>query len=52
VAAELLADWDEALGQFVRVMPKDYEKVLAQQSQQEQPEPERSAQAPREPVGA
>jgi glutamate synthase (NADPH/NADH) large chain len=29
VAASLLADWTPALGRFVKVMPKDYKRVLA-----------------------
>jgi glutamate synthase (NADPH) large chain len=29
VAAGLLADWTPALGRFVKVMPKDYKRVLA-----------------------
>ena len=28
VAARLLDDWDHALGSFVRVMPRDYKRVL------------------------
>jgi glutamate synthase (NADPH/NADH) large chain len=27
-AADLLADWDRALGAFVKVMPKDYRRAL------------------------
>ncbi|WP_170003663.1 glutamate synthase large subunit [Pseudopontixanthobacter vadosimaris] len=27
-AAELLADWDKALGQFVKIMPRDYARAL------------------------
>jgi glutamate synthase (NADPH/NADH) large chain len=27
-ARELLENWDEALGQFVKVMPKDYRRAL------------------------
>ena len=38
IAAELLDRWDEALPQFVKVMPTDYKRVLEQQkSEQEQP---------------
>ena len=44
VADELLEDWDAALAQLVRVMPKDYERVLRQRA-----EAERSS---REQVGA
>ncbi|MXP26310.1 glutamate synthase large subunit [Altererythrobacter indicus] len=29
-AAELLADWDNALGKFVKVMPRDYARALTQ----------------------
>ena len=29
-AAELLEDWDKALSQFVKVMPKDYARALKQ----------------------
>jgi glutamate synthase domain-containing protein 3 len=63
VAAELLDDWDAALVQLVRVMPRDYERVLQRRAQIEQDggrsqataeavsdnSPER---APREQVGA
>ena len=28
VAADLLADWDKALGQFIKVMPTDYKRAL------------------------
>jgi len=28
IAAELLADWDAALGRFVKVMPRDYKRAL------------------------
>ncbi|WP_246399889.1 glutamate synthase large subunit [Geomonas silvestris] len=28
VAAAVLQDWEQALGQFVKVMPKDYQRVL------------------------
>ncbi|PUA79117.1 glutamate synthase large subunit [Nocardioides currus] len=28
IAAELLADWDTALGRFTEVMPRDYKRVL------------------------
>ncbi|WP_152433461.1 glutamate synthase large subunit [Erythrobacter sp. THAF29] len=28
VASELLADWDAALGKFVKVMPRDYKRAL------------------------
>ena len=27
-AAELLADWDNALGKFVKIMPRDYARAL------------------------
>jgi glutamate synthase (NADPH/NADH) large chain len=27
-AAEILANWDQALGSFVKVMPTDYRKAL------------------------
>jgi glutamate synthase (NADPH/NADH) large chain len=29
-AAELLEDWDNALGKFVKVMPRDYRRALQQ----------------------
>jgi len=32
-AAELLADWDEALTRFVKVMPKDYRRALTEQAE-------------------
>jgi glutamate synthase (NADPH/NADH) large chain len=28
VAGELLADWDDALPKFVKVMPRDYRRAL------------------------
>ena len=28
VACDLLADWDKALGQFIKVMPRDYKRAL------------------------
>jgi glutamate synthase domain-containing protein 3 len=34
VAASILAKWNESVGQFVKVMPKDYKRVLQQQAQQ------------------
>ena len=34
VAAAVLANWGESLGQFIKVMPKDYKRVLQQQAQQ------------------
>jgi glutamate synthase (NADPH/NADH) large chain len=34
VAASILANWNESVGQFVKVMPKDYKRVLQQQAQQ------------------
>ncbi len=33
VAAEILANWDVSLGQFVRVMPVDYERMLGYMAQ-------------------
>ncbi len=30
VAAELMAHWDEAITRFVKVMPRDYKRVLAE----------------------
>jgi glutamate synthase domain-containing protein 3 len=35
VAEALLADWDAALARLVRVMPRDYEKVLQQRAEQQ-----------------
>jgi len=35
VAAALLADWPAALGRFARVMPRDYQRVLAAQRRAE-----------------
>ena len=34
VAAAVLANWTESLGQFIKVMPRDYKRVLQQQAQQ------------------
>ena len=36
VAGELLDNWSSALGQFVKVMPTDYKRVLAERKQREQ----------------
>jgi len=33
VAANLLANWDESLRRFVRVMPRDYARVLKKQQE-------------------
>jgi glutamate synthase (NADPH) large chain len=35
VAGRLLADWEQALARFVKVMPKDYKRVLAAASRAE-----------------
>jgi glutamate synthase domain-containing protein 3 len=34
VAAAVLANWAGSLGQFIKVMPRDYKRVLQQQAQQ------------------
>ena len=34
VAAEVLANWDESLKQFVKVMPTDYKRVLEEMKKQ------------------
>ena len=34
VAATVLANWTESLEQFIKVMPRDYKRVLQQQAQQ------------------
>ena len=36
VAGELLDNWSSVLGQFVKVMPTDYKRVLAERKQREQ----------------
>jgi len=36
VAAELLADWDEAVTRFTEVMPTDYRKVLEAKAKAEE----------------
>jgi glutamate synthase (NADPH/NADH) large chain len=36
VAGRLLADWEQALDRFVKVMPKDYKRVLDAASRAEQ----------------
>ena len=36
VAAEVLDNWNTVLGQFVKVMPTDYKRVLAERKQYEQ----------------
>jgi glutamate synthase domain-containing protein 3 len=35
VAARLLEDWDQALGQFIRVIPIDYKRALAEMAKEE-----------------
>ena len=32
VAEKILANWEQCLGQFVKVMPSDYKRVLAQRA--------------------
>jgi glutamate synthase (NADPH/NADH) large chain len=39
VAAALLDRWDEALAEFVKVMPTDYKRVLNERKQKETPQP-------------
>ena len=34
-AKRVLADWDAALTKFVKVMPKDYKRVLAERAERE-----------------
>ena len=36
MAVELLDNWSTVLGQFVKVMPTDYKRVLAERKQYEQ----------------
>jgi glutamate synthase domain-containing protein 3 len=36
VAARLLADWPGSLPQFVKVMPVDYKRVLAERKQHDE----------------
>jgi glutamate synthase (NADPH/NADH) large chain len=36
VAVELLNNWSTTLGQFVKVMPTDYKRVLAERKKREQ----------------
>jgi len=43
VAATLLSRWDEALGEFVKVMPTDYKRVLAERAKREQTSPAATA---------
>ena len=38
VAEKILADWDTCVGQFVKVMPTDYKRVLLEQKQKLQEE--------------
>ncbi len=35
VAKDILADWSESLGKFIKVMPVDYKRVLAEQQARE-----------------
>ncbi len=34
VAQKILTNWESSLGEFVKVMPKDYKRVLEQRKQQ------------------
>ena len=43
VAEALLRDWHTSLGQFVKVMPTDYKRVLEQRAQAQRRQPERLA---------
>ena len=46
VAARLLADWDAMLPRFVKVMPRDYKRVLrelAEAEERREPEPQIAA---------
>ncbi len=36
VARRLLADWDASLGRFVKVMPNDLRRVLAERAEQDE----------------
>ncbi|MDP6950441.1 MAG: hypothetical protein QF783_04705, partial [Arenicellales bacterium] len=35
VAAALIQNWDEAVARFVKVMPRDYKRVLAERGAQD-----------------
>ncbi|MFZ0040731.1 MAG: glutamate synthase-related protein, partial [Solirubrobacteraceae bacterium] len=48
VARNVLASWERRRGAFVKVMPRDYKRVLEERAQSEQAEPEEET----EPVGA
>ena len=43
VAEKVLQDWQTILGQFVRVMPTDYKRVLLERKQQQQQQPVEAA---------
>ena len=34
VAAQVLENWEQSVAQFVKVMPRDYKRVLQQRQQQ------------------
>ena len=36
VAQEILADWENQVGKFVKVMPQDYKRVLEEEQQEEE----------------
>jgi glutamate synthase (ferredoxin) len=36
VAARIMADWPEVLARFVKVMPRDYKRVLAERQQHDE----------------
>ncbi len=38
VAAGILADWDSTLGQFVKVMPRDYKRIMAERAERSEEE--------------
>ena len=35
VAAALIQNWDEAVGRFIKVMPRDYKRVLVEREPQD-----------------
>ena len=38
VAAGILADWESTLGQFVKVMPRDYKRIMAERAERSEEE--------------
>ncbi len=45
VAARLLGDWESSIGKFVKVMPRDYRRVLQQEKEKEREKAQATAES-------